>query len=465
MTTGLLERESTGGATARVGFEYQDAYVLQHLPEWLSQSAFSHVVSEAIGDMEVCYFAPSGGFLRVMYEAKNHTLNSTEFWDEIATFKSAFEAAPLEFVRFVLVCGGFNGKTSPLVSKLERLRGVGASFQTDSAIVESARLEILEWAANASIGEALVQFVLDYVYFESYASESADAAFVGQVQKFLPSIDLGGRQSARLRDKCKAFIASSSFGPVYRLQIERAVCEQLEGDSHLWLGAPTTVLSVDGTVPFRELGLDVGSFNGPARATKSLDEWRSLSDAAGRIGDFIKESTARRSIELDGKQRMSTACVLGYAYSATRGFLLQVNHNGQVYRTDVHDRSDGHFFDEAVLGLEDDSIEGTVCIGFPTPVGTDLQMTSAALPAGLPSLTFTSARTIGGMKDLNLAVAECKAALVRFKSQSGLSKLHLFIKAPSIFSMVLGHRLNGVCAIQLYDWVDGAYVPTALLTA
>ena len=50
-----------------------------------------------------------------------------------------------------------------------------------------------------------------------------------------------------------------------------------------------------------------------------------------------------------------------------------------------------------------------------------------------------------------------------FKSENKLSKLHLFIKAPSVFAMVLGHRLNGICDIQLYDWVDGQYIPTAEL--
>jgi len=29
--------------------------------------------------------------------------------------------------------------------------------------------------------------------------------------------------------------------------------------------------------------------------------------------------------------------------------------------------------------------------------------------------------------------------------------------------MALGDRLNGVGRIQLYDWVDGRHVPTALL--
>jgi len=110
-------------------------------------------------------------------------------------------------------------------------------------------------------------------------------------------------------------------------------------------------------------------------------------------------------------------------------------------------------------------IEVTACIGFPTAVGADFHVSSTALPAGLPNLSLTSARSIGEMLDLNLAVAECKAALVRLRSQGGMSKLHLFIKASPIFSMVLGHRLNGICAIQLYDWVDGAYIPTALIVA
>ena len=57
MSASLLEKQSTGGAIARVGFEYQDAFVLRSLPLWLSQSAFSHIVSEALSDIEVCYFS------------------------------------------------------------------------------------------------------------------------------------------------------------------------------------------------------------------------------------------------------------------------------------------------------------------------------------------------------------------------------------------------------------------------
>jgi len=54
---------------------------------------------------------------------------------------------------------------------------------------------------------------------------------------------------------------------------------------------------------------------------------------------------------------------------------------------------------------------------------------------------------------MNLAVHEAKAALVGFREAHQLEKLHLFMRAPSHFAMAVGHRLNGLGTIQLYDWV------------
>jgi hypothetical protein len=183
-----------------------------------------------------------------------------------------------------------------------------------------------------------------------------------------------------------------------------------------------------------------------------------------RVGQFVKESTARQCIELDGKQRMSVACLLGYAFSATRGFTLHVEHNGLEYRTDVHDRADGVFFTENLKNGSLVSKVGVACIGFPTAVGADWALVSCGGLSGLPCVTLESLRAVDGMGALNLAVSEVKAALVHFRSARGLTKLHLFIKAPSVFAMVLGHRLNAICVVQLYDWVDSRYVPTVELT-
>jgi hypothetical protein len=53
---------------------------------------------------------------------------------------------------------------------------------------------------------------------------------------------------------------------------------------------------------------------------------------------------------------------------------------------------------------------------------------------------------------LNLAVAQAKSELARFRAELGLTTLHLFVKAPSVFAMLLGYRLNGLGELQLYDW-------------
>jgi hypothetical protein len=160
---------------------------------------------------------------------------------------------------------------------------------------------------------------------------------------------------------------------------------------------------------------------------------------------------------------MSTSGLLGYAFSATRGFFLNVGHNGITYATSSHARSTGTFFTEDVVPGDANISEGIACIGFPTAVGADVNLMSSGVVGNLPRVLLESSRTIANIEDLNLAVAEAKDALVHFRSQNQLSTLHVFLKAPSVFAMALGHRLNGVCAIQLHDWLDGQYVPTALL--
>ena len=107
--------------------------------------------------------------------------------------------------------------------------------------------------------------------------------------------------------------------------------------------------------------------------------------------------------------------------------------------------------------------EGVATIAFPTEAATDVVGAIGASLALAPRLDLVSGRAIDGTHALNKAVAEAKSALVHFRSRNQLEKVHLFIKAPSHFAMVLGHRLNAVGRVQLYDWVDGKYVATAVL--
>lgn len=464
MTVGLLERESTGGATARVGFEYQDAYVLQSLPRWLAQSAFSHVVSEAVGDVEVCYFGPDAAVRRMMLEAKDYALTAPAFWEEVQRFKNAHSTSPLEFVRFGLVCRDYNTKTSPFIEKLARLRGVGSSYQSNSVILEQDRKDVIEWARTYGHPVELAEFALQHVDFVTYAAGSADAAFPGELEQHLPSIDLSGKESARLRDLFKRHIARSSSSPVQRKELEADICSVLDERGDAWLSTPTRV-QLGGGASFELLSLDVETFNGPERGKKSPEEWSTLSRAAAAAASFIKTSTGRGGVLLDGKQRMSTACLLGHAFTAAGGFTLRVEHNGNVFRTDLHEKAAGTFFSEVRRPGDSLGGQGVACLGFPSPVGSDASLARGGGLAGLPMLSLESGRAVGSQEEMNLAVAEAKAALMSFRAANRLELLHLFVKAPSAFAMLLGHRLNGICKVQLYDWVNGQYCATAILDA
>jgi len=463
MSASLLDRDATGGAVARTGFEYQDAFVLQHMPLWLSQSAFSHVVSEAKGDIEVCYFCSSAGIRRRVFEAKDYALTEKDFWSEVADFKNMFDVSPHEFVQFVLVCRDFKPVVDPLLNKLERLRGVGAAYPVGSPVVATTRTEIVAWVEKHGHSEALAEFIIDRVGFVRFASESADTSFGGMVEKYLPSIDLSSKRMAILRDRCKALVARSSFGPVERADLERALTEALGVDASVWLKTPTEIRLDARHDDIEELGLNVTAFNSPDRGSRTAGDWACLFSAVEKIADFINSSRDRRVVGLDGKQRMSLACMMGFVFSATRGFVLEIHHNGQAYRTDDHSKEDATFFSCSEQDGNPASKAGVACIGFPTPVGNDVNASTSGQSGALSLLSLVSNTAIATMPALNRAVADAKSHLVRFRSERKLDKVNLFLKTPSFFAMALGHRLNGIGEIHLHDWVDGSYIETAVL--
>lgn len=109
--------------------------------------------------------------------------------------------------------------------------------------------------------------------------------------------------------------------------------------------------------------------------------------------------------------------------------------------------------------------EGAVYLGFPFDGCAHVVAATAALSfTGAPQLHLESASAIAAMADMNLAAHEAKAALVGFRDAHQLQKLHFFVRAPTHFAMALGHRINGLGATQLYDWVDTASKPTATLS-
>lgn len=466
MTAPLFQRQSTGGVVARDGFDYQDAFLLQHIPLYLSQGAFSHAVSELLGDVEVRYHRPQGGTYCVLYEAKRNQLTKNDFWAEVARFLELNREAPDEYVRFVLVCGDFNGDFDPLFRKLERYRGPAESLNSDSNIRSSAEADIEATILGLGQTAAVARFVLERVSFVKYSDADVAGAFASMVTTHLPTMaNMRVGEVAAYRGRCKELVDGSTKGLVSRQSLETALVESAPDLASTWLGSATHVrLLPEAPIKFEELALDVGPFNGDARGALGVGRWAELQAQLAAAGQFILASRNRRGVQLSAKQRMSLACTVGYCLSATRGFTLQMDHNGHVFNTTIHARSSEKFFEISEDVPKTVGDEGVVSISFPYPGQDDVLAAARALGlAAAPKAFLASGGALTDIGVLNTAITEAKATLVAFRSRHQLSRIHLFIKAPSVFAMALGHRLNGIRVVQLYDWVEVAYQPTAEL--
>lgn len=461
MSLSLLDPNAKGGAVAREGFAYQDAFVLQHLPCWLAQSGFSHVVSESMGDVEVCYFCPRGGVRRRAYEAKDYALTESQFWSEVQDFLSMHKGAPDEYVEFCLVCGGYKTPVEPLLNMLNRLRGVGASYPKGSPITTQTREEIIGWIVSKGRTKELAEFIIDRVVFVVFDASTADTSFAGEMGDAFPALDLSIRKLEVLRDQYSRFVSTSALRPVWRVDLEQAAVSVLGSEAGEWLRQPIQLRVEEANACIEDLVLDVSGFVGPERACRTPDDWMRLKEQAEGIASFVKGSRLGNVVGVDVKLRMSMACLLGHVFSAVRGFTLSMRHNGGEYHTFDHSVTGTPFFVETATDNVLSSEEGVACIGFPTSIGTDIERSAPRHLATLPRLTLESRHAVPDMATLNQAVNEAKSSLVQFRSERGLRTIHLIVKAPSVFACLLGHRLNGVGDVQLYDWVDGKYVATA----
>jgi hypothetical protein len=465
MTASLFSKTATGGAVARVGFRYQDDYVLLRLPQLLSQGAFDCFVSENLGDVEVRYFRPGGGTRCIAYEAKNHELSLKEFWSEVETFKAMHEGSALEYVKFGLVCASFHKEVKPLISMLKTLRGRGTSLNGDSLYRAEAEAAIVSRVQQLGKSAELGTFILRRVTFEEHSDGAGQAAFNGLLGQRLPSLrDIRGTQQDAIRQKCIELVQESVHRPVLRAELERGICDGLGATAGEWLHTPThcsTGEPVD--LELEEYRLPTADPNGTGRAVVSQAQWRAAFDSAVEVAEHLRQSRPRNRATLSAEHRMSTACMLGHAFAATRGLRLTGEHRGVAYDFDDFTRSAGPFFVETHQpGTRHD--EGVVAIAFSH--GLSEQVGHAAKDLGLadlPMLVLTARGALASNADLTAAVEDAKAAVSKFKAQNGLICIHLFIKGPSFFAMGLGHRFNGLGPAWLYDWVDGRYVATVLV--
>jgi hypothetical protein len=465
----LYARTATGGAVARTGFGYQDTYALLQLPNCLARDSFNGVVSELLGDIEFTYFSTSG-LLHLCVEAKNNILSQPSFWKEIEEFEKLNAASPQTYVRFRYVSPGTPDTLVPMRNKLKRLRGVAGIYEMANPLKAAGRAEIVQWIVdNTSQPRSRAEFIVDHVEFEDFDENAAEQRFNAAFAEALPSLEeVPPSRLRKILESWKRVIATSAQGHVSRHEIEDAMLAELnESERAIWRGTPSVPLLVTGQAGERvpdtlDMTIDVRPFIDDTRAARTTLDWEALRTRSEQLGEFLLNSRPRRRVKLDINLRMSSAVVLGSAFKATKGHALWIQQRGVIYELDKYEeRKEPYFDNEVKSGI---GSEGVVSIQIGAPTRVDVQRAISEIGCTNPPYLFVeSVEGISDLGTLNRAVAEAKRLISSFRSDNNLLKIHVFIKGPSFFAMALGHRLNAFGRIQLYDWVESAYVSTALI--
>lgn len=464
----VFANTSTGGAVARGGFEYQDAYALLNLPKWLSQDSFSGMVSELLGDIELTYYS-IGKPRHLCMEAKNHGLTNPGFWAEIAQFEALHASSPDTYIRFRFVSTATPPALAPMRNMLDRLRTVVEVYAERHPLRLEAEEEIVQWLIDkAKQPRARAEFVVRRVEFDDFDGD-ADQRFLSAFAEALPSLaDVPPSRVVKVKENWERLITHSAKGHVSRNEIEEQMILALnDTERAIWLGTASQPLLRCGITGERvpdslDMAIDMRPFIDDTRASRTEAEWDELHRQTEAMGEFLAISRPRRRVRLNANLRMSAAVVLGSAFKATKGHGLQIEHRGNLFSLDDYtERSDLYFKNTLVAG---GGAEGVISIQIGMLTRADVQHEMASFGLGsAPSLFLESEEGITNVQTLNRAVAEAKRAIGTFRSNVKLSRLHLIIKGPSFFAIALGHRLNGLGSIQLYDWTGTRYSTTAVL--
>lgn len=465
MNSHLLGRAATGGEVAREGLGYQDMYVLSRLPEWLSQGAFSGVISECIGDVEVCYFTMHGQ-RRTFIEAKNYKLTPKKFWAEIKDFQNVHTGNETVYTQFLYVAPELPTDLSPIFRQLQRIRNHGASFELGASPLVAAEADFVQSVVDAGETPSLARFVLEHVDFDLFDDTQAESRCLGALPNALPPFDefASAKQKAVLA-KWKELVTSSTKRRIDRREFEQAILDALpEAEAKYWLNYPTTIHLQKGAQgekapgPF-DISINVAPFLGEDRGARTSQEWDELSAAVEGMGEFIRNSRPRNMIQVGAELRMSLATLLGVSLKAAKGHYLEIIYRDNIFPLHRFDRAPVAYFSrEECTGSGRD---GVVLIHIGAATRNDLkEVMDQHMLSAAPRLYLESASPIPDIATLNTAVAAAKSALATFRSNGEVHLLHVFIKAPSFFAMALGHRLNALGEVQLYDWVGSAYLPT-----
>lgn len=468
-----------GGIIGGGGYDFQTRFIACHIPEWLSQNAFTQVFHEGTGDVDV-EFGNRKRHEREHIQVKDHQVKTkTEFKQVIETFIGFDERMPDAYKRFTLACPTLGPEINKLKTSIERLRQGDRFFGGDQTALRDTLDDVKSNISKLGIGK-YEQFVLDKLFFElgpvDYHHDGASCdAFIGSLLK---NPAYSGKLHDAVRPAYAALLREVNAARGKTLDrvtlqrlIERALKDVAESsepainlDVHNW-----TLEKYDREADYV---VDWSSFfERETRKVPSTTVWNEklLPELYALKKKLLVESSTRL-IRLRGKNTLTTGLALGAAFPQNGGWFFEVPQPPlpAPWRSDaVPVMSYPLKMKETLEELGGDSIAYVFNIK-----GDALRDVREYIAQGVLSvkaiIAVEPAGPTGGLSIADDREAVSLALGARDELHKALSRhevrsTHLFFYGPFALSVFVGQLLAAIGRVHLYEFQNPGYVASATL--
>ena len=469
----LLSPQSTGGDIAEGGFQYQANSITAQIPNWLAQDGFTEMIREALGDVEVKFYAPSGGVNREFVQFKNHHMTPSEFWPEIEHFQQIDQEDPDSYKRFVLVCTGVSVPLKRMINALRRVRDAYPFYDGAQQIQDASYDDFVKVVKTLGKSKEIADFLFSKVRCEIDPTD-AEAHLRERFretlfQNYPVFAQLSAELSTEACSQLVELIQSRKNQPIYRQELEEAIWKNVEKEKRPEFSIRIHTNHEDSNGgPKGSLQFNWESyFGGSRRNFPPAEEWNS--QVIGELQstkEWLVSMRPSRRIHLSGHRRLSASIAIGSIFSAVSGFVIQMETKEGIWCTADHPQADMPDYPWE-RDIHDDELTSEIVVGISIKrmIANEVEQYLETTDCRGPRLYLFSDNAILSAAHANRAVEKAKQMINESVAAVGAKKIHLFIAVPAQFALFLGHRLNAMGKIQCYEYQDAnVYVPTCLIS-
>lgn len=468
-----------GGIIGGGGYDFQTRFIACHIPEWLAKNTFTQVFHEGTGDVDI-EFGNSKNQEREHIQVKDHEVKTKSEFKKVIEVFIGFERRMLgAYKRFTLACPSLGPEIKQLMVGLERLRQGAGFFGGDQAALrdtlDDVRIRISK--LGLSLHE---QFILDKLYFQlgpidfHHDGASCDA-FIASLLKH-PSFS--GKLHDAVRPAYSALLREVNAArgkTLNRLTIQRLIEQSLKDvvdsseaalnlDVHNWTFEKYD-REPDHVINWSSL------FKRETRKVPPMKKWNEklLPELYALKRKLLKE-TETRLIRLRGKNTLTTGIALGSAFPQNGGWVFEIPQPPlpAPWRSDAVPVATYPLKAVETLGVPaGDSIAYVFNIKgnalrdvreFIADSSLSVKAVIAVEPAGSPS-----ALSIADDREAVSLALSARDELHKALTRHDVRITHLFFYGPFALSVFVGQLLAAIGRVQLYEFQDPGYVPTATL--